>query len=180
VPRASLGTPFATIRDGQSWDAALGLDHVTTFGAGLGVVSGAQLWLSSADTPKAELVSLGLDLHAGAGWLRPRWALGLVARYRPALATHVRHGAAAQAAFGDDRYPEGTPESQQVTGPADGWYRTAAHTLGVGLESSFAWGRRVSLEAAIAFQTAVGGGVLLFPDVGQLPLAGRVGVSIAF
>jgi hypothetical protein len=180
TPRASLGFPLANVADGRSWDAALGTDWFVPVRRELGVTTGASAWLGSARTARADMVALGAELRVLPGWYAPRWVLALAFAYRPALATHVTHRALAKAAFGDDRYPVGAPEDARVDGPRDGWYRSMAHTLAVGLEAGGLIHRRISLYGGCGLLTPAGTKIVSFPDVAQLPFYARAGVTVWF
>lgn len=180
TPRAALGAPLATVANGRSWDAALGLDWFVPVWREIGVTTGASAWLGSARTVRADMVALGGELRVLPGWYAPRWALALDVAYRPSLAVHMTHRAAATAAYGDDRYPAGPPASERFDGPRDGWYRGAAHTMMVGIEAGGVIRRRVGIYGGVGYQAQAGGGIVTFPDVAQLPFYARTGLAIWF
>lgn len=180
TPRAALGTPLANLGDGRSWDATLGVDWFAPVWRELGVTAGASAWLGSARTVRADMVALGSELRVLPGWYAPRWALALGLAYRPSLATHMTHRAAAKAAFGDDRYPDGTPTRTPFDGPRDGWYRGTAHTMTIGVDAGGVIRRRVGVYGGAGFLGQAGAGLVSFPDVAQLPFYVRAGVSVWF
>jgi hypothetical protein len=180
TPRVALGAPLANVGDGRSWDASVGADWFVPVWRELGVTTGASAWLGSARTVRADMAALGVELRVLPGWYAPRWALALAVAYRPSIATHVTHRAAAKADYGDDRYPTGTPASERFDGPRDGWYRGTAHTMMVGLEAGGVIRRRVGLYGGLGFLAQAGAGIVAFADVAQLPFYARTGVAVWF
>ena len=104
TPSVAFGFPLATVVDGRTHDAEIGVSWTAPLFRGLGLTGSAALTLASARNPSADLVGLGVDLAVSPGWYADRWFVAAELGWSPTYALHVRHRAPARDAFAE-RYP---------------------------------------------------------------------------